>query len=117
MVGTSFPMHLHEPVSSPANTMHSIVMGVIVVFILLAIGFGAVAFRKWFRFYSIGTILILLVAGAVAFWLAAAVQPGPWFGVIERINVYGYLLWVAVLAIVLLRVEKGQAQSTAAMPN
>ena len=29
---------------------------------------------------------------------------------IERINVYGYLLWVAVLAIVLLRAEKGPTE-------
>ncbi len=31
----------------------------------------------------------------------------PWLGVEERITIYGYLLW-AVLAIVLLREEKGQ---------
>ncbi|MFB0517655.1 MAG: DUF998 domain-containing protein [Acidobacteriota bacterium] len=103
---TPFPMHLGEPVSSLANTIHSIFAGVQVLFILLAIGFGAVAYRNWFRFYSIGTILTLLVAGVAGFCLAAAGQPTPWFGVIERINVYGYLLWVAVLAIVLLRAEK-----------
>ena len=107
---TPFPMHLGEPVSSFANTMHSIFAGVQVLLTLLAIGFGAVAYRKWFRFYSIGTILTLLVAGVVGFGLAAAqggIAPPQWFGVIERINVYGYLLWVAVLAVVLLRMEKG----------
>ncbi|HEY9207269.1 MAG TPA: DUF998 domain-containing protein [Candidatus Methanoperedens sp.] len=106
LVWTPFPMHLGEPVSSPANTIHSIFAGVQVLLILVTIGFGAIAYRNWFRFYSIGTILTLLVAGVVAFWLIATGQPTPWFGVIERINVYGYLLWVAVLAIVLLREEK-----------
>lgn len=106
LVWTSFPMHLGEPVSSLANTMHSIFAGVQVILILLTIGFGAVAYRNWFRFYSIGTILTLVVAGFMAFWLASAEQPTSWFGVIERINVYGYLLWVAVLAIFLLRAEK-----------
>ena len=101
-----FPMHLGEPVSSPANTMHSIFAGVQVLLILLSIGFGAVAYHNWFRFYSIGTFLILLVVGVVAFWLAATGQATSWFGAIERINVYGYLLWVVVLAIVLLREEK-----------
>jgi hypothetical membrane protein len=99
---TPFPMHLGEPVSSFANTMHSIFAGVQVVLVLLAIGFGAVAYRNWFRFYSIGTILTLLAAGIVAFWQAASGQEA-WFGAIERINVYGYLLWVAVLAILLIR--------------
>ena len=110
LVWTPFPMHLGEPVTSLANTMHSIFAGVQVLLILLAIGFGAVAYRKWFRFYSIGTILTLLVAGVVAFWLAAAGQATSWFGVIERINVYGYLLWLVVLAVVLLRAEKGQVK-------
>ncbi|MDD5447373.1 MAG: DUF998 domain-containing protein [Methanocellales archaeon] len=109
LMWTPFPMHLGEPVSSPANTIHSIFAGVQVLLVMLAIGFGAIAYRNWFRFYSIGTILALLVAGVVAFWLAAAhggIAPPQWFGVIERINVYGYLLWVLVLAVVLLRVEK-----------
>jgi len=106
---TPFPMHLGEPVSSLANIMHSIFAGIQVLFILLATGFGAVAYRNWFRFYSIGTILALLLTGVVAFGLAAAGQnplTPPWFGVIERINVYGYLLWQVMLAIIILRAEK-----------
>ncbi len=106
LMWTPFPMHLGEPVSSLANTIHSIFAGVQVLLVMLAIGFGAVAYRNWFRFYSIWTILTLLVAGVVAFWLVASGHPTSWFGVIERINVYGYLLWVAVLSVVLLWAEK-----------
>jgi hypothetical protein len=36
----------------------------------------------------------------------AANLPTPWMGVWERINIFGYLLWIIVLAIILLR-EKG----------
>jgi hypothetical protein len=92
---TPFPMYQGEPASSFANTTHSIFAGVQVTLILLTMGFGAIAYRNWFRFYSIGTILTLLGAGVVSFWLAASgTNPftPPWFGVIERINVYGYLL-------------------------
>lgn len=103
---TPFPMHMGEPVSSPANTMHSIFAGIQVILILLTIGSGAAAYRNWFRFYSIATILILLTAGVAVFLLAATGQPHPGTGIIERINVYGYLLWVAVLAVVLLRAGK-----------
>jgi hypothetical protein len=38
-----------------------------------------------------------------------AAMPTPWLGVRERINIYGYMLWVAVLAIVLLREKKSAA--------
>lgn len=66
---------------------------------------------KWFRLYSFVTLLILIVAGAWAFMDApriAANLPTPWVGVRERINIYGYMLWMVVLAVVLLRAEKGQ---------
>ncbi len=110
---TLFPMHLGEPVNSPVNMMHAIFAAVQVLLILVSIGFGAIAYRNWFRFYSIGTLLILLVAGIAAFWMAAPGQLSspPWFGIVERINVYGYLLWVAVLAVVLLREEKREGAS------
>jgi sulfite exporter TauE/SafE len=105
---TPFPMHLGEPASSFANIIHSVFAGVQVLLVLLAIGSGGVAYRNWFRFYSIGTILALFTAGVVSFWLAASSNSPlapPWFGVIERINVYGFLLWIVVLAIVLLRTD------------
>jgi hypothetical protein len=74
--------------------------------ILLIIGFGAAADGKWFRFYSYATIVVLIVTGALAFLdipRLAANLPTPWLGVRERINIYGYMLWVAVLALVLWR--------------
>jgi hypothetical protein len=83
---------------------------VTVLLILLSIGFGAIAYRKRLRLYSIGTLVILLVLGVLSFFLGssqlAAQEATPWLGVTERITVYGYMLWVAVLAIVLLR-ERG----------
>ena len=33
----------------------------------------------------------------------AAMKPTPWLGVVERVMIYGYLLWVAVFAIALTR--------------
>ena len=74
----------------------------------LTAGFGAAAFGKRFLLYSIGTILLLVVFGALTGLDApriAANLPTPWVGVTERINISGYLLWVVVLAITLLRVR------------
>jgi hypothetical protein len=101
-----FPMHLGEAVGALANTMHIILAGVTVLLILLIIGFGATADGKWFRFYSYATIVVLIVTGAWAFMeipQIAANLPTPWLGVRERINIYGYMLWMATLALVLLR--------------
>ena len=73
---------------------------------LLAIAFGAAAFGKRFRLYSIASLVILVASGALTFLDApriAANLPTPWVGVWERINLGVFLLWVVVLATALLR--------------
>jgi hypothetical protein len=110
LMGTAFaPMHMRGVEATLTDTMHIVLTSVIVVFTLLATGFGATAFGRRFRWYSIGTIGLLLVFGAVAGLQGsklAAQEPTPWMGVFERINVYGYLLWMGILAITLLRDPK-----------
>ncbi len=106
------PMHLREVLatggSTLSDTMHIVFAMVTVLLMLLAVGFGAAAFGKRFRFYSIVTIMILLVFGALTVPEAAKIQanlPTPWVGVWERINIGVFLLWVVVLAMTLLRVR------------
>jgi hypothetical protein len=57
------PMHLRETLAagggSLTDTMHIALASVTVGLMLLAIGFGAAAFGKPFRLYSITTLLIL----------------------------------------------------------
>jgi hypothetical protein len=107
-----FPMHqrgaLARGEGSRTDTMHIIVTGVNSVLILLAIGFGSTALGRRFRLYSIGTILILLVTGGLTATQASQLEanlPTPWAGVSERISIGGYLLWQAVLAIMLIGAE------------
>ncbi|MFX1416578.1 MAG: DUF998 domain-containing protein [Promethearchaeota archaeon] len=109
LVGLLFPMNPDEPTTALTNTMHQIIAGVTVLVILLSLGFAATAFGKQFRFYSLGTILVYLLLGALPFLGVAQVEAGeatPWVGLVERIMVYGYMLWVAVLTIALLRKDK-----------
>ncbi len=90
--------------------MHLILGAVDSLLFLLIIGFGAAAFGKRFRLYSIATIVVLLVFGALMGMDAprvAANEPTPWLGVTERIMIFGAMLWILVLAVVLLRTEKG----------
>jgi len=104
--GYFFPLHLAEEANSLANTMHVILTMVTVIMILLIIGVGANAGGKWFRLYSYATILLLILAGVSSFMYLSEISanlPTPWLGVRERINIYGYMIWWIVLAIVLLR--------------
>lgn len=85
---------------------HLIGTGLESLSIVLAMGFSAVALGRWFRLYSIATILTLLVFGALAGSDVSSIQaqlPTPWLGLVERVNIYAYLLWMAVLAVTLLR--------------
>ena len=101
-----FPMHMRGAEMTFTDTMHVILA--INPFVPLTVVLGIVAFRNWFRFYSIGTILMMIVLSILGFMYVnefAAQQPTPWVGLYERISQYGTMLWVAVLAIVLLRGE------------
>jgi hypothetical membrane protein len=110
-VWMQFPMHLRGAEMTFTDTIHWTIAGVVVLLILLMVALGVIAYRKWFRLYSIGTLVTLLVVGMWSIFVGgaqiAAQQSTPFFGVMERITVYGYLAWVAVLAIVLLRVKRG----------
>ena len=99
-----FPMHMRGATPTFTDTMHLILA--INPFVLLSIAVGVAAFRNWFRFYSIATIVILIVLATIAFsyvTAASANQETPWLGLSERSSQYAHLLWHAVLAIVLLR--------------
>lgn len=112
------PMHLRETLaaggSTLSDTVHIALASVTVFLMLLAIGFGAMAFGTRFRLYSVATLAILAAFGGLTFADApgvAANQATPWIGVWERINVGVFLLWVVVLATVLLA-AKGTTSMT-----
>jgi hypothetical protein len=93
------------------DTMHLVFSTVTVLLMLVAIGFGAAALGKCFRFYSIGAMVMLVVFGALVALGATRVGanlPTPWIGVWERIDIGVFLLWVAVLAFALLLVRDTQ---------
>lgn len=100
------PMHLRGAQPTLTDTLHVAFAIATVVLMLLAIAFGAAAFGKGFRFYSMATIGVFALFGTMSFRDAprvAANLPTPWLGIWERINIGAFLLWVIVFAIELLR--------------
>jgi hypothetical protein len=96
------PIHLRGTASTLTDTLHLVFAGVDVLFIVLILVFGANAFGRGFRLYSIGTILLGAVSGVLMAVDAAR------FGLWERINIYSFMLWIAVFAIVLWRSPQKQ---------
>jgi hypothetical membrane protein len=111
------PMYLRGTGSVSSDLPHIVLTGVIVLFILAAVAFGASLYGRRWRLYSFAIMLTLLVSGALTGFAGtrlAAGQPTPWLGIAERINIGAYLLWVLVLAITLLR---SQETSTTSIPS
>jgi hypothetical protein len=95
-----------------SDTLH-VALGAATVFLMfLAIGYGATAFGKRFRLYSIATIVVLLAFGGLTFLEAPRLQmnlPTPWIGLWERITITVFLLWIAMLAAVLWATQRQDA--------
>jgi hypothetical protein len=109
-----FPMHRREVLAAGGATLTDVLHRDLTMagtlFMLFALVSGAAAFGKRFRVYTLATIVAFVAGGILAFGDAprmAANLPTPWQGVTERTLAFGYMLWVAVLAITLWR---GQGQ-------
>jgi hypothetical protein len=97
-----------------SDTVHQILAAATVFLMFIAIGFGATAFGKPFRLYSIVTIAVLLGFGGLTFLEAPRLEmnlPTPWIGLWERITISVFLLWVVVLATVLWRRVRTQGET------
>jgi len=107
------PMHQRDVLAAGGGTFTDtwhIVMSVITVLLMfLSIGFGAAAFGKGFRFYSIVTILVFIVFGILTFIESPNIDknlPTPYIGLWERINIAAFMVWVLMFSAILLRLER-----------
>ncbi len=99
-------MHQRGTVFTLTDTLHIVWAMAQLVLMTLAIGFGAAAFGKRFRLYSIATMVILVAFGVLTGMDSpgvAANLPTPRVGIWERINISVFTLWIIVLAIIQLR--------------
>lgn len=108
------PMHLRGAAFSLTDAMHIVLGMVTIVLMILIMGYGAGAFNKSFRYYSIVSLMIYIVFGALTGIDSPRIAenlPTPWIGVWERIIIGDFLLWVVVLAILLLQAGRPPAEA------
>jgi hypothetical protein len=104
------PMHQREVLAAGggtiSDTMHIVFSFVTVSLMFVAMSFGAAAFDRNFRLYSIISIIALTIFGILTGIEAPNIDlnaPTPMIGVWERINIGVFLLWVIILAVVLIK--------------
>ncbi len=104
---TLFEMHPRGTGTAASGDLPHIVLTAVLAFLtLVAVGAGALAFGRRFRLYSLATLLVMSVLGVLSVpngARLAAGQPTPGFGILERVDIYASLVWMAALAIALLR--------------
>jgi len=115
------PMHQRAVLAAGGgtltDTLHIVWTIVTSLFFMGALGFSVAGMGKRFRFYSLVTMVIVFACGAWTATYAPAIQhnlPTPWVGVWERINTNAFMLWIAVLAVALLRAPLRSGLRTAA---
>jgi len=86
---------------------HLVLSGLTGITVIAICGFGAAAFGKRFRVYSLATMAATLIftgllTGALSPNMAEG-KPTPWLGLYERIGRGAWMSWMAVLAVTLLR--------------
>jgi len=97
-----FPMHERGTERNLSDVGHLVLGGGSLLLFTAFIGYGAFAFGDRFRRYSLTTMITVFVAGIATFLYVprmSAEASTPWLGIVERVMIYGYLLWVATLAI------------------
>ena len=114
------PMHIRGEGFSLTDTVHIVVSAVWVLLSLTSLGFGAAAFGRRFAVYSIASLVIQLALGT---WVGmqgpdvAANLATPWLGFVQRINIAVFMLWVAVLAVRLMRADAVTAPRASGEPR
>ncbi len=90
--------------------MHLVLSAMTGLFVTAYVATTAVAFGWAFRLYSIVTLVTALLFGLLSAQVdrIEAGEPTPYMGLLERIGIGAWLLWIAVVAVVLIRGRTGE---------
>jgi hypothetical protein len=106
----AFPMTSRADMTSGApaaanDVGHLVMTGVTIAFVLSEIGISAAAFGWRFRLYAIASAVAVVGFGMLTAVLASRLATGgrtPLMGLFERLSIAPWLLWMAVLPLVLM---------------
>ena len=105
------PMHLRGNEPALTDTLHIVWAMITIVLMMLIMGFGAAAFGKTFRFYTIFTFVVFVVFGILTGMEAPGIEanlPTPRIGIWERVNIGAFMIWVILFTRGLLQREKNR---------
>jgi hypothetical protein len=100
------PMHLRGAETTLTDTLHIVWTAGWLAVMLTTMGLAAAVLGRRFRMYTLATLATFVVFGLLTTIEAprlAAGLPTPYLGLWERINMGAGMLWIAVLALTLLR--------------
>ncbi|HET7786772.1 MAG TPA: DUF998 domain-containing protein [Myxococcales bacterium] len=110
---TLFEMNVRGAAGPKSDVLHIALTGALTLLIVAAVMAGAATWGRRFRLYSLATLLIFVVFGALISFASrglAAGEPTPWLGLLERVDIGAFLLWVAVLSASLLGAPQRPSQ-------
>jgi hypothetical protein len=100
------PMHQRGDVFAWTDAGHIALGGVMVLLVTAVIAVGAGALGRRFRVFSQVLVAVAVISGVGTFAYVPRMinqLPTPWVGTVERIHLYGFWLWIGVLAVALVR--------------
>lgn len=109
MLWPFFPMHPRGTQTGSSDLGHLVLGGGSSLIIIGFIVSGAFALGGRFRAWSLATVLVYVATLIATFGYVsrvAAGAPTPGLGLVERVMIYSYLLWIAGLAAALLRRDR-----------
>jgi hypothetical protein len=113
------PMHLRGAETTLTDTLHIVWTAGWLAVMLTAMGLSAAVLGRRFRIYTFATLATFVAFGVLTSIEAPnlpAGLPTPYLGLWERINMGAGMLWIAVLALALVRRE-GPFASESRMPR
>lgn len=114
--GIAFPMKPREDLAAGngtlRNSLHIPATMLMSASLLAAMIFGGGLLGPRFRRYTHGTIATVVAFGAATGAQGGNItagKPTPWSGILERVNIYATMLWIAVFAALFAEGERTQA--------
>ena len=103
-----FPMDARDTQTTVVGTMHMVLAGFLAIFSILTPLFAGIGFRKIPKFehlavYSIISSIIIFFSGIIT--AAGAANEFKYFGIVERITIGTYIIWILIISIQMLIVN------------